>query len=173
MPLTAEDVSHNVLEEAGRLLDDCLAKIAHCLEQLSEDQVWWRPAESMNSIGNLVLHLTGNVRQWLVSGIGGAVDTRHRPAEFAERGPVPKATLLQGLRQVVDESKAAFRRTTASDMQRQRRIQGFDVTGWEALFHSVPHFNGHTQEIIGITRMQLGGGYKFHWKPATPEQGAP
>ncbi len=172
-PLTAAEVSRTALDEAGRLLDECVAKIAHCLDQLTEEQVWWRPRDSMNSIGNLILHLCGNVRQWLVSGIGGASDVRVRPAEFAERGPIPKGVLLTNLKQVVAETKEAFGRTNAADMQRERRIQGHTVTGWGALFHTVPHFNGHTQEVVCFTRMQLGDAYQFYWKPMTPEQGAP
>ena len=173
MPLTADDVSRTALEEAGRLLDECTAKIIHCVDQLTDEQIWWRPAESMNSIGNLILHLCGNLRQWMISGIGGAADTRKRPAEFAERGPIPKAVLLSQLKQVIAEVKGVFARTNAADMQRERRIQGFTVTGWGALFHTVPHFNGHTQEIVSFTRMQLGKSYKFYWQPSTAEQGAP
>ena len=98
MSLTADDVAHSVLNEASNLLDRCVIKIAHCLDQLSEEQVWWRPADSMNSIGNLILHLCGNMRQWMVAGIGGAADIRQRSAEFAERGPIPKAELLDASR---------------------------------------------------------------------------
>jgi uncharacterized damage-inducible protein DinB len=168
MPLTADAVSEAVLVEAAALLDQCVTKIGHCLDQLSEEQVWWRPEKSMNSIGNLILHLCGNMRQWMVSGIGGAADIRQRSAEFAERGPIPKAELLSRLKQVIAETQEAFQRTDAADMARERVIQGYTVSGWGALFHTIPHFNGHTQEIISFTRMQLGDAYKFHWKPATP-----
>ena len=173
MAPTADDVTRSVLEEAARLLDECLAKVAHCLEQLSEEQVWWRPHESMNSIGNLILHVSGNMRQWLVGGLSGAADARHRPAEFAERGPIARAVLVAGLAGVVADAKRVFRQTSPTAMQQERRIQGFTVTGWGAVFHAVPHFNGHTQEIISATRMQLGDAYEFYWKPATAEQGAP
>jgi uncharacterized damage-inducible protein DinB len=168
MPLTADAVSQAVLVEAAALLDQCVIKIGHCLDQLSEDQVWWRPEKSMNSIGNLILHLCGNMRQWMVSGIGGAADIRQRSAEFAERGPIPKAELLSRLKQVIAETKEAFQRTDAAGMARERVIQGYTLNGWGALFHTIPHFNGHTQEIICFTRMQLGDAYKFHWKPAIP-----
>jgi uncharacterized damage-inducible protein DinB len=171
MPLSAEDVSRAALGEAAGLLDQCVAKIVHCVGQLSDEQVWWRPAESMNSIGNLILHLCGNLRQWMVSGIGGAADIRKRPAEFAERGPIPKAELLANLERVVADTKQALKQTSAEDMARTHVIQGFTVTGWAALFHTVPHFNGHTQEIIAYTRMQLGERYKFHWQPASAAEG--
>jgi hypothetical protein len=172
MPPTADDVSRAVLDEAGAALDECAIKIRHCLEQLSDEQVWWLPHASMNSIGNLLLHLTGNLRQWMVSGIGGSVDVRDRAAEFAERGPIPKAKLLAGLEEAVRETADVLRRAGTAEMFLPRPVQGFMVTGWAALFHCVPHFKGHTQEIICQTRMQLGDAYRFHWQPATPDQGA-
>jgi hypothetical protein len=173
MQLSAEDVSRAALDEANRLLDECAAKIGHCLNQLSDEQIWWRPGESMNSIGNLVLHLCGNLQQWIVCGIGGAADARHRPAEFAERGPIARSILAEKLRQVVANSQQSLRQASPAEMHRERTIQGFTITGWGAVFHSIPHFNGHTQEIVSFTRMQLGNAYKFYWQPQTPEEGAP
>jgi hypothetical protein len=98
---------------------------------------------------------------------------RNRPAEFAERGPIPKVELLRRLDAVVDEARGVFARLTAHDLLAVRPIQGFEVTGLAAIFSSVPHFRGHTQEIIHLTRLQLGDAYQFAWKPTTPEQGAP
>lgn len=172
MPPAAEQVAHSVTTEASKELAAALGKIKHCLGQLSDEQVWWRPSESMNSIGNLMLHLAGNLRQWIVSGVGGADDTRDRPSEFAERGPLPKAELLRRLEAAVSEAQAALSRASAAELLRPRRIQGFDVSGIGAIFDSVPHFRGHTQEIIHLTRSQLGDGYRLAWKPTTAEQGA-
>ncbi len=170
--LTAEDVARSALGETNKLLDECAAKIGHCVNQLSDEQIWWRPAPSLNSIGNLILHLCGNLEQWIVSGVGGAPDTRHRPAEFAERGPIPRAVLLDKLTSVVAAAQRTIAQSRPAELARERTIQGFAVTGWAAILHSVPHFNGHTQEIISYTRMQLGDAYKFYWQPKTPEQGA-
>ena len=172
-PTSADDVTRAVMSEANGVFDQCLGKIEHCLNQLTDDQIWWRPQPSLNSIGNLILHLSGNVRQWIVSGIGGAADVRNRPSEFSERGPLPKMDLLSQLTTVVNDAKSALDRANSEDMLSVRRIQGFDVTGWSALWHTVPHFNGHTQEIIGLTRQQLGDRYRFRWQPQTPEEGAP
>jgi hypothetical protein len=135
--------------------------------------VWHRSHPSLNSVGNLILHLCGNVRQWVVAGLGGAPDTRDRPAEFSERGPVPKGELLRRLAAVVDEAAAVLGRQTAGALLKVRRVQGSDVTGLEAVFDSVPHFRGHTQEIVHMTRLLLGDAYQFQWKPLSPEQGAP
>src|SRR5215831_7094947 len=95
--LTTNDLATAVGKEAGNELTSALDRIKHCLGQLSDEQVWWRAQPSLNSIGNLILHLCGNVRQWLVAGLGGAAEVRDRPAEFAERGPIPRAELLRRL----------------------------------------------------------------------------
>ena len=88
-------------------LDAALSRIAHCLNQLTDEQVWWRSRNDMNSIANLVLHLAGNVRQFIVSGVGGAADDRDRPAEFASRDVLPKAELLKRLTAAVAAAKDA------------------------------------------------------------------
>ena len=171
--LTADDLAAAVRTEAANELTEALDRIRHCLGQLTDEQVWWRCQPSLNSIGNLILHLCGNVRQWIIAGLGGAADVRNRPAEFAERGPIPKEELSSKLDAVVSEAKEVLGRLTARQMLEVRRIQGFDVTGLAAIFDSVPHFRGHTQEIVSMTRLQLGDAYQFAWAPASPEQGAP
>jgi hypothetical protein len=169
----ANPVLTALVDKASGVLDACLEKIEHCLKQLSDDQVWRRPGDELNSIGNLILHLTGNVRQWLVAGIGGVEDVRDRPSEFAPRTDISRQELLSGVTEVVHQAKAALASLTADSALSVRRIQGFDVTAIGAIFDSVPHFQGHTQEIICLTRMQLGAQYAFHWRPESAEQGAP
>jgi hypothetical protein len=171
--MTADELAAAVANEAGNELTSALDKIKHCLGQLSDEQVWWRPHPSLNSIGNLVLHLCGNVRQWIVAGLGGAADVRDRPAEFAERGPIPRDELLRRLEGVVGEARAVLARQTARQLLEVRRIQGSEITGLAAVFDSVPHFRGHAQEIVHMTRVQLGDAYRLQWQPMTPEQGAP
>jgi hypothetical protein len=171
--MSAESLASAVGKEAAHELAEALDRIRHCLDQLTDEQVWWRPHPALNSVGNLLLHLRGNLRQWIVCGIGGAADRRNRPAEFAATGPIPKAELLRDLEAVVAEAQAVLTRVTAEELLRLRRIQAFEVTGLGAIFSSVPHFRGHTQEIIHLTRQQRGDAYRFAWTPATPEQGAP
>jgi hypothetical protein len=171
--MTADILAAAVGTEAANELASALNRIKHCLAQLTDEQVWCRSRPSLNSIGNLILHLCGNVRQWIVAGLGGAADSRDRPGEFAERGLLPKEELVRKLEAVVDEARAVLARQTAQQLLEVRRIQGFDVTGLAAIFDSVPHFRGHTQEIVSMTRWQLGDAYTFAWAPTTPEQGAP
>lgn len=170
--MSGDEVAAAVGAEATAILRDCADLIRHCLEQLTEEKVWRRSAEDRNSIGNLILHLCGNVRQWLVSGVGGAKDVRDRPREFSQRQPIPKTELLRQLDAVVRETSVALADLTADELMRKRRIQGFEVTGLGAIFSCVSHFKGHAQEIVHMTRDLVGSGYRFHWVPAGPEQGA-
>ena len=170
--MTADELAAAVGAAAAHELDSALGRIKHCLGQLNEQQVWHRSQPGLNSIGNLILHLCGNLRQWVVAGLGGAPDVRNRPAEFAEQGPVPKDELLSRLEAAVGEAKRVLAGVDARRLAEPRRIQGFDVTGVAAVFDSVPHFRGHTQEIVHMTRLLLGDVYKFAWTPTTPEQGA-
>ncbi len=171
--MTADELAAAVGSAATHELESALTRIQHCLRQLNDEQVWRRSQPSLNSIGNLILHLCGNLRQWIVAGVGGASDVRNRPTEFAERGPIPKVELMHGLEAVVEEVKRVLAGVDARQLMEVRRIQGFDVTGLAAIFDSIPHFRGHTQEIVHMTRMQLGDAYQFAWTPATPEEGAP
>jgi uncharacterized damage-inducible protein DinB len=144
------------------LSGEYLPKIERCLEELSEEAVWWRANPESNSIGNLLLHLAGNVRQWIVSGIGGAPDARVRQQEFDAQSGIARAELLARLRQTlleVDDVLAAF---DPSRVLEERRIQGYDVSVLEALFHVVEHFAMHTGQIILLTKMLKGADLKFY-----------
>ena len=88
---TSDVAAAFILYSRNRLGKEFPAKIKQCVDQLSEEDIWWRGHESDNSIGNLLLHLSGNIRQWIISGIGGQTDARNRPKEFAERTHIPKS----------------------------------------------------------------------------------
>lgn len=170
---TDGSVAAAFLAEAQATLTSALAKIAHCLDQLSDDDVWWRPHESHNSLQNIILHLCGNLRQWIGCGLGGLPDVRDRPAEFSDRQPISKPELLKRLTAAVEEAKAVLAAFPADRILERRKIQGFDTTLLAALFDTVSHFVGHTHQIVYITRLRLGDAYRFQWTPASPEQGAP
>src|ERR1700704_65150 len=127
MQPTAERLAAAVTAAASPELTKALNRINHCLGQLTDEQVWYRPSDSMNSIGNLILHMCGNLRQWIVAGIGGNPDVRQRPQEFSERGPIPKSELLRRLDEVVAQAQMAMAKTLASDLMWNRCIQGFEV----------------------------------------------
>ncbi len=166
------DVAQEVASQAISCLRYGSRKIEHCLRQLDDQQIWWRPAEDMNSIGNLLLHLAGNVRQWIVAGVGNAVDTRERQLEFDERRPIPKSEVWQQFTVVVEEAATVLGEASAEDLLSSKRVQGNEVTKAGAMLHSVTHFQGHVQEIICLTRQQLGDRYEMQWEPQTKEEGA-
>jgi len=138
-----------------------LPRIERCLQELSTEQIWWRPNPVSNSIGNLVLHLKGNVRQWIVAGLGGAPDVRERDKEFAELGPLPGEVLLQSLRDTVQHACRILRRLTPADLAKSHNIQGYRVTGFEASFHVAEHFSHHAGQIILITKLLIGRDLAF------------
>jgi uncharacterized damage-inducible protein DinB len=160
------------LAQSRLTLTSSLKKIAHCLEQLEETDLSWRQHESHNSIQNIMLHLCGNVRQWIVHGVGGEPNVRHRPSEFSERQPLAKTELLARLQDTLAQADRALADFPPQRLLESRRIQGFDTTVLAAVFDAVSHFVGHTHQIVYITRLRLGDAYRFQWVPADAEQGA-
>lgn len=159
-------------------LDAGLRKIRHCLDQLSEQQIWWRPApvtapaaaagkeSPINSIANLLLHLDGNVRQWLISGLTGVPDNRDRQSEFDDRSSRPSANLLAQLEETVAQASSTILSLSDQDILQVRHVQEFHLSGAQVLWDSICHFQGHVQEIVHITRIQLGEHYQFDFTPA-------
>src|ERR1041385_8541259 len=133
-----------------------LPKIAAAIERLAEADVWWRPNDASNSIGNLMLHLAGNIRQWIVSGGGGAPDERDRAAEFARREPLSGEELLAILTEAVLEADAVIARTDPADLGDRRAVQGRTVTALQAIYHAVEHFGMHTGQILYIAKLRAG-----------------
>ncbi|MGO8814700.1 MAG: DUF1572 family protein [Terriglobia bacterium] len=156
------ELTHAVVAQADRVLRQLyLPRITSCLAHLSPEQIWWRPNEASNSVGNLVLHLTGNVRQWIISGLGGAPDVRVRDLEFSEHGPLPGRVLVSRLRRTIIEACGMLESLSAKDLARVYIIQKFHVTGLEAAFHVAEHFSHHAGQIILLTKMLTGSDLKF------------
>jgi uncharacterized damage-inducible protein DinB len=165
------------MDEAARILTDysirklgqLTGRIETCLDQLTEEQIWARGGENENAMGNLALHLCGNVRQWIVAGVGGASDTRERDAEFAARGGIPAPELKRRLRATVDEASAVIQKVPAARLTERVVIQKYDVPVLEAILHVVEHFSMHTGQIIFATKMLTGAdlGFYKHLRSAT------
>ncbi len=157
------EVSEKFLAKARALLsEEYLPKIERCLERLTDEQVWWRANDASNSIGNLMLHMCGNARQWIVSGVGGAADERKRQSEFDERRAIAKTELLARLKGVVAEVDEVLAGLNDSALLESRKIQGYEVTVLEAVFHVVEHFSMHTGQIIMLTKMLAEGDMRFY-----------
>lgn len=144
------------------LMTDNLPRIERCLEKLSDDEIWWRPNEGSNSIGNLLLHLCGNVGQWIVCGLGGRPDTRVRQQEFDERRKLPRAELSQRLTETLAAADATLAAIEPSQLLEARHIQGNDVTVLEAVYHVVEHFSMHTGQIILLTKALKAEDMRFY-----------
>jgi uncharacterized damage-inducible protein DinB len=166
-----DETARAFIEEARRLLaQDYLPKIERCLERLTDEQVWWRANPDSNSVGNLLLHLAGNARQWIVAGVGGAEDARARQAEFdAGKGGGDGAArpgaaeLLARLRATLAEVDAVLARLDPAALLERRRVQGLEgVVVLNAVFHVVEHFSMHTGQIILLTKMLTGGDLAFY-----------
>ena len=145
-----------------QLVDEYWPRLRSCVESLTEEQVWWRPNEVSNSVGNLLLHLNGNVRQWLVASFNGGEETRNRPAEFAQRQVIPAAALLRILGATVEEASVVLSRLTEADLISTRHIQGYTVTGLNAVYHVVEHFGMHYGQILYISKLVRGEDLGFY-----------
>lgn len=167
-PSSHEESAERAIPEAfitrsrSFLADEYLPKIERCLEELSDEDVWWRGAEESNSIGNLILHLSGNARQWIVSGLGAAPDRRARQEEFDRRAGLKRAELLATLRETLAEVDAVLARLDGALLLERRAIQGHDVTILEAIFHVVEHFAMHTGQIILLTKLLVKKDLRFY-----------
>lgn len=147
------DTAQIFLETARHaLIQEHWPRLSECVCSLTEEQLWWRPNEASNSIGNLLLHLNGNVGQWIVSNFNQTEDCRNRPCEFSERGPVPGGGLIARLAGTVEEAGAVMARLTTADLEATYEIQGYKVTGLYAIFHCVQHFALHYGQIAYITK---------------------
>ena len=150
------------LDVSRREIRQRVGRIESCLAKLESEQIWRRAHEAENSIGNLVLHLCGNVRQWIISGVGGAPDNRQRDAEFAQRDPIPKAELVKRLKETTDEADRVLAGLAAGALIEKRRIQVYDVSVIQAVTHVAVHFAEHTGQIIWATKHMTGEDLGFY-----------
>jgi len=157
------DLGRAFLDESRRyLVREYAVKIRLCLEDLSDDDLWWRPNEQSNSIGNLLLHLAGNIRQWIVAGVGGAPDTRQRQAEFDERGPMPRDEVMRRFDAALADVDSVLRALDPAVLTENRAIQGRDTNVLKAIYHVVEHFGMHTGQIAYITKLRTGADLGFY-----------
>ena len=158
-----------ITRAAAYFSTEYLPKIERCLEQLDDTQIWWRPNAKSNSIGNLVLHLCGNARQWIVAGVGGKQVARDRDAEFAQTEIVERDRLRELLRSTVAEVVATLDALDPQTLLETRRIQGNDVDVLEAVFHVTEHFSMHTGQIILLTKLLTARDLRFYdFEDGTP-----
>ena len=144
-------------------LREFIGRIETCFNKLTDDQIWLRGSENQNAPGNLALHLAGNVRQWIICGLGGQEDKRIRHLEFDARGGQSGAHLAAKLRETVEEAIGVIGTLTREQLIAARDIQGYHVTGVHALLHVVEHFGQHTGQIFLLTKALTGEDLGFYW----------
>ena len=144
------------------LATEYITKIKHCLDALPEDALWARPNESSNSIGNLLLHLSGNIRQWIVGGVGQHEVKRNRAGEFAAKGGGTREQLFSNLDRAVKEVDDVLAQLRPEQLHESRVIQGRNTTVLDAIYHVVEHFAMHTGQIVLMTKTYAPGAISFY-----------
>lgn len=139
------------------------AQIKSCVEELNEEQLWWRPNEQTNSVGNLVLHLSGSMRHYLSRGVGGFEYDRDRPAEFAERGPLPKAQVLAIFDKAIDQAAQVLSSFDTARFLEPTHEQNYVPTIFDLILNISIHLATHTGQIVYITKMLKEGSVDELW----------
>ncbi len=164
--MTSQDSAIAVLflqHSRHTLADQCWPRLRAAVEPLLPHQIWWRPNPASNSIGNLLLHLNGNVRQWLVDAFSQRQDQRDRPAEFSATGQLSAEALLASLGATIEEASAVLSRLTPGELAASYSIQGYPaLSGLEAVYHVVEHFSMHYGQILYIAKTLTAADLGFY-----------
>jgi len=156
-------LSDAIAAEAVAKLETYLEWLDHAVGMLDEHALWARPSANVNSVGNLLLHLEGNVRQWMLHGLAGEQDRRQRDLEFSTDGGRTGAELLKRLHETVTKACSVIRSSqTSEDWLQQREIQGFSTTTLGAVVHIVEHFSYHTGQIVQLAKSATGRDMGFY-----------
>jgi uncharacterized damage-inducible protein DinB len=156
-PVTTEFINQSIYR-----IEKNTPKIIKCLDQLTEDQIWMRPNEVSNSIGNILLHLCGNIRQYAVSALGDQPDIRERDKEFSAQGGYTKEQLMKKLSDTLQEAITVMRTTDEVRLMKIYPVQGFTYSGIGIVVHVTEHYSHHTGQIIFWTKQLTGADLGFY-----------
>lgn len=155
--MTAREMAEALIAECEfRLFEQSFPRLRKCIQLLPDAELWHRPNAETVSAGNLVLHLCGNMRQWICSGLGGEPDHRKRAHEFTEPGPFPQSVLLEKLDTTERDAKAVLRRIDPLTLLEKRPVQAYEESGLSCLVHVVEHCSYHTGQVTYIAKSRLG-----------------
>jgi hypothetical protein len=146
----------------NKLFNQHWPRLKACVEPMTVEQIWWKPNQASNSVGNLILHLNGNITQWLVASFNRDQDKRDRPAEFAADGGLAAAELLNRLGATMSEAEKVLDRLTVKELLAPYEIQGYHVRGLDAVYQVVEHFGLHYGQIAYIAKSLRGQDLGFH-----------
>jgi len=145
-----------------RLVEEGIDRVISCVEKLTLKQLHYTPNSNSNSIVNLILHLDGNVRQWLLAGVFNHDDTRDRNSEFAIQKNLNSKHLLQVLEQLREDVVSELQNIEAIDLSEKRNVQCYNETILSMIIHVIEHFSYHTGQITYITKMLLDIDTKYY-----------
>ena len=141
------------IDQSLKTIDENTSKIKACMNQLDEKDIWFRHNEHVNSVGNIILHLCGNIRQYIISSLGDAPDIRERDLEFSTMGGISKSDLTAKWQNTILEAKAIIARASPENLLRHRVVQGTDHSGISIILHVTEHYSYHTGQIIFLTKL--------------------
>ena len=159
--MQARELLAHVDRDLGLYID----KIRHCVGLLDDEQFWWRANARSNSVGNLLLHLCGNLSQWVLSGLGGRPYTRRRSLEFTSDWTEGRRALIERLSAVVADCRAVIGRLDETELAATRTIQGYTVTGLAAVLHAWEHMSYHTGQVVLLTKQRVGDRAEIEFYP--------
>lgn len=145
-----------------RIFEESYSRIENCISRITDDQVWQKPNDNTNSIGNLVLHLMGNVRQYVCSGIGGQTDTRVRDEEFLESSRCSKEELFLKMKSLQTDSLKVVDQLTEENLQTIYGVQGLEESGMSIMIHVIEHFSYHIGQIALYTKLLVDEDLGFY-----------
>ncbi|MEC3964615.1 DinB family protein [Flagellimonas halotolerans] len=148
-----KQLQEELVWNAGYRMNESLRMIKICLGQLTEDEIWQKPNESSNSIGNLILHLCGNITQYGIASIQNLEDNRQRDEEFSTVSGYTKAELVKKLEDTISDAKRAFYDAPLNELLRKRNVQGFNFSGVGNIIHVTEHLSYHTGQIALWTKI--------------------
>lgn len=156
-PKSSKEIGKELVNVCARfLVDEFLPRIYKCLEHLSEEEIWIRSNKDTPSVGNLILHLSGNVHQWILAALGGEEDTRNRSSEFDEKTQPSKSELLDLISGIVNQSKHVLMKLNSDNLLKKYQVQAFEDTGIGILIHVVEHFSYHVGQITYFVKSRKG-----------------
>lgn len=150
------------LDQSARRMEENTPRILKCLSELSEEEVWKHPNESLNSVANLILHVCGNITQYIISSLGGAEDKRERDREFSASGGIRKQELITRLTETVSQATKIIRGQDERSLLGVRMVQGFQLTGIGIIVHVVEHYSYHSGQIAFWTKLLKGKDLGFY-----------
>ncbi len=151
--MSTQNLHEEITQVAIRHFKENTDKIMHCLDQLTEEEIWKRPNEASNSVGNQILHLCGNIRQYAVASLGRKEDIRERDSEFSAKDGFTKEELSEKLSETVQMAIATFEQVPEEELLRTRNVQGYHYTGIAVIMHVVEHYSYHTGQIAFWTKL--------------------